>query len=289
MTFLTIILPLTVALTGEVQTADKNLAVRNYESYLHILDNGDLNSISKGLQKFQDDAVSLDLVRIDSLASIFITFYVATIALHNDRMWEDLDFMERLHQDDNRTDSTLSSFYRDLAFNGLGIYDYGRLQYLDQTDAYLFQEITPFVSTSFRRYLYLRMQELKVGFSDHDSLSITFKQVGERVLHWEHFLVRYPNSSVHDRANYYYKTYLSTLLTGLSNSPAFDKNGNLHPELVILYDDYSKRHSATLSGSIVKQFYESLVEGRFRWSPEVRQFYEAHAIRNMHRAQVPLR
>ena len=263
-------------------------AVQNYRRFLNSLDNLDLNSIQAGIEQFQR-AVTSDEAMADTLADLFTTFFVATIALHNDRMWEDLGFMEQLHADDSREDPALALFYHQIRSNGLAIYPFGRLYYVDQQPDYLLSNLGPELSRPSREYLRIRAAELREGFSENDSLVISFKQVGERVIRWERFLVRFPGSLVYDRAYYYYTTYLSTLLTGLARSPAFGTDGMLKPELVILYDDYSKRQSKTLSGQIIKEYNDTLVKGNFRWSPVVRDFYESHGIRNMHKEQVLIR
>ena len=115
--------------------------------------------------------------------------------------------------------------------------------------------------------------------------SLSFKKRGATIK----ALDRYPESVMVGRAAYYYRLYLSTFVTGLRNSPVFDAAGALDPRLSTVYHEFASRHLLTRSGAIVREFYTLLRAADFRWSPPVRDFYEAHGITNMHRAQVPYR
>ena len=145
------------------------------------------------------------------------------------------------------------------------------------------------MSDALRAYLALRRDELARGFSDSDSLLIPLREVGERAIRWERYLDQYPASVVSDYADYYYRLYLNTYLTGLQNSPVFDRQGALHPELSTVYHDFASRYYDTHAGQIVREFYIILKEADFRWSPRVREFYIRRRVRNMHTAQVPFR
>ena len=283
--------PLLLALiTGWLPAQEDDRPVLTpYRHFLGALDKSSIHALGEGMDRLLDLTARLPPARIDSLAQIYMTFFFATISLHNDRMWEDLPFLEKLHADDERQDDGLQPFYDGLEENGLDLYTFGRLYYLDQQPDYLYRNLRGSVSPALHSFLALRMVELAAGFSDQDSLVISFAQVGQRVIDWEEHLVNYPSSVVEHWARFYYRTYLSTLLTGLRLSPVFDADGQLQPALVILYDDFSKRHSRTVSGQLVRQFYGSLIEGDFHWSTAVRDFYVAHGITNMHTAQVPYR
>ncbi len=128
-----------------------------------------------------------------------------------------------------------------------------------------------------------------MGFADDATLLISLTDLGARVIGWEKYMVEHPQSVVAEFANYYYRTYLNTLLTGLKNSPVFDGNGTIQPRFVTAFDRFSKRYSDTQSGQLVREFYDILIQTDFTWSPGIKAFYIDHGIRNMHTAQLPLR
>ena len=260
-----------------------------YTRYLAALDNEDLDAISRGADYFKAHITRLPVAEIDSACVGFMLFLDATISHHNDVIWEDLDFMEQLHDQGAGADLDMAAYRNTLDRNGLSLYTFGRLYYVDQQSDYLYHRFAPYVSRAVRDYLILRRDELAVGFADNATLLISLTDLGSRIIRWEKYLAEHPQSVLVDFASYYYRTYLNTLLTGLKNTPVFDGNGVIRPLFVTAYDDFSKRYSDTDSGDLIRQFYAILIISDFRWSPGIRAFYVDHGIRNMHTAQLPLR
>lgn len=263
--------------------------VTAYTHYLDALDNEDLDAISRGADYFKAHIAQLSVAEIDTACAAFMLFLAATISHHNDVIWEDLDFMERLHDQGDHADPDMQAYRNTLDRNGLSLYTFGRLNYVDQKDDYLYHRFAPYVSRAVRDYLIVRRDELAVGFADDATLLISLTDLGARIIRWEKYLAVHPHSVVADFASYYYQTYLNTLLTGLKNSPVFDGTGTIQPRFVTAFDRFSKRYSDTQSGQLVRQFYDILITSDFRWSPGVKAFYMEHGIRNMHTAQLPLR
>lgn len=264
-------------------------SVTAYTRYLDALDNEDLDAISRGADYFKAHIVQLSVAEIDSACAAFMLVLAATISHHNDVIWEDLAFMEQLHGQGADSDPDIQAYLNTLDRNGLGLYTFGRLYYVDQKDDYLYDRFAPYVSRAVRDYLILRRDELAAGFADDAKLLISLTDLGARIIRWEKYLAEHPHSVVADLADYYYRIYLSTFLTGLKNAPVFDGNGTIQPRFVTAFDRFSKRYSDTQSGQLVRQFNDILITSDFRWSPGVKAFYVGHGIRNMHTAQLPLR
>ncbi|MFB0516744.1 MAG: hypothetical protein ACETWG_09110 [Candidatus Neomarinimicrobiota bacterium] len=270
-------------------THDTTSPLIAYTRYLDALDKEDFDSISAGVRYFKSHLTGLTEAERDSACKAFMTFLFATISHHNDMIWEDYGFISRFHDEEARQSPEIKGYIESLRRNGLDLYTFGRLYYIDQQPDYLYRHFSPYVSEGVRAYLALRLEELAVGFSDSDSLLIPFREVGERVIRWERYLNEYPGAVVADHANNYYQLYLSTFLTGLRLSPVFDQEGALRPELSTVYHDFASRYYDSHAGAIVREFYIILKEAAFRWSPLVRDFYVRRGIRNMHIAQLPYR
>ncbi|MFC1547306.1 hypothetical protein ACFL5M_02145 [Candidatus Neomarinimicrobiota bacterium] len=271
------------------QTVDGIPPVKSYTSFLSSLDKDNFDNLYAGIQYFKSHMVDLPQTDVDSACQAFMTFFFATISHHNDQLWEDYDLISRFHDDQGRREPDIRNYIDALRRNGLDLFTFGRLYYIDQQSEFLYRNFTRYVSPAVRYYLALRSEELAEGFSDNDSLTITFRQVGERVIRWEQYRQQYPASVVSDYADYYYQLYLSTYVTGLKLSPVFDDQGSLRSELSTVYHEFASRHPESQAGFIVKEFYRILQVADFKWSPAVRHFYERRRIRNMHIAQVPYR
>jgi hypothetical protein len=260
-----------------------------YQHYLDALDNNNFDSIFAGVQYYQSHMASLSRAERDSTCKAFMTFFFATISHHNDRIWEDYEFIARFHDDERRQSPDVVAYIDALRRNGLDLYTFGRLYYIDQQPEFLFRQFSAHVSPAVRYYLALRAEELAVGFSDSDSLLLSFRDVGKRVMLWEQYLEQHPRSVVDDFARHYYQLYLHTFLTGLQQSPVFDSEGGLRPELSTVYHEFASRYYQSHAGALIREFYIILKEADFRWSPKVRDFYVRRRIRNMHTAQIPFR
>ena len=271
------------------QTVEPVSPSQSYHRFLASLDKTNFDNIYAGIQYYKSHIVNLPQADIDSACHAFMTFFFATISHHNDRLWEDYDFISRLHDNKARAAPDIREFIASFRRNGLDLFTFGRLYYIDQQSEFLYRNFSRYVSPAVRFYLALRSEELAQGFSDNDSLTITFRQVGERIIRWEQYRRQYPESVVSDYADYYYQLYLNTFLTGLRLSPVFDEQGGLRPELSTVYHEFASRHGDSRAGFLVKEFYRILQVADFKWSPAVRHFYERRAIRNMHIAQIPYR
>ncbi|MFC1543499.1 hypothetical protein ACFL4K_03040 [Candidatus Neomarinimicrobiota bacterium] len=263
--------------------------VAEYTHFLDALDNDNFDSIYAGIQYFKSHLVDLPLAERDTAFSEFMTFFFATISYHNDMIWEDYDLISRLHDRAARQNPETQTYINSIQRNGLDLYTFGQLYYIDQQSDYLYSHFAPYVSLAMGEYLALRRDELAVGFSDSDSLLITFREVGERMIRWELYRENYPNSVLADAANYYYQLYLCSFLTGLKLSPVFESDGALRPELSTVYHEFASRYLDTHSGMLVREFYIILKEAGFSWTPKVRDFYVRRRIQNMHQAQIPYR
>ncbi|UCD38736.1 MAG: hypothetical protein JSW54_04450 [Fidelibacterota bacterium] len=263
--------------------------VSTYTHFLDALDKDNFDSIFAGVQYYRLHSDDLSTAERDSACKAFMTFFFATISHHNDMIWEDYDFIARFHEDKQRRSPEVADYIDALQRNGLDLYTFGRLYYIDQQPEYLFRNFSRYVSPALRFYLALRSEELAVGFSDSDSLLIAFKEAGVRAIRWEQYLNQHPRSVVADFADYYRQLYLHTFLTGLERTPVFDPEGGLRPELSTVYHEFASRYYDTHAGAIVREFYIILKEADFRWSPKVRDFYIRRRVQNMHTAQIPFR
>ena len=204
-------------------------------------------------------------------------------------MWEDLDFLEILHARNDPPDAQIAAFHTALAENGLALFTLGKLLYVDQREEYLYNNFYPYLSSAAQAFLSLRRAELSWGFSDDDMLLISFADVGMRIISWEHYLTRFPDSVLTSTGRHYYQIYLSTFLTGLKKSPIFDGRGRAREEIMLVHRNFILKNYNTGAGKMVEKYYDTLTRVDFRWSRPVREFYEANNITNMHTAQVPLR
>ncbi len=270
-------------------TAPPSSPVARWTAYIDTLDKDDLDSFFRAITNFKACCTHLPAAQVDSIFKSFQTFFFATISRHNDLIWEDLDFLERLHSRERPREPEIEAFLEVLERNGLGLYTLSELYYIDQRADYLYRHFYPYVSRAVKDYLILRKRELAAGFSDDEMLVISYAELGTRIVAWEYYRDKYPGSIMAESAKYYYRVYLSTFLTGLRRSPVFGPDGTLDPAVKRVYASFFRRHDGTRAARLVEDFYFLLDEADFRWSAPIKDFYQQRGIINMHTFQVPYR
>ncbi len=263
--------------------------VAAWTAYIDSLDKDDLDSFSGAISSFKVCCTHLPAAQVDSIFQTFQTFFFATISRHNDLIWENLDFLERLHSRERPREPEIEAFLASLERNGLGLYTLSELYYIDQRADYLYRHFYPYVSWAVKDYLALRKVELAAGFSDDERLVISYAELGTRIVAWEHYRDKYPGSIMAEAAQYYYRVYLSTFLTGLRRSPVFGPDDTLDPAVKRVYSAFFRRNDGTRAARTVEDFYFLLEEKGFKWSAPIKDFYRRQGIINMHTFQVPYR
>ncbi len=280
---------LAIPSSSSPDTAPPPSPVARWVAYIDSLDKDDLDSFSGAITNFKACCTHLPEAQVDSIFKSFQTFFFATISRHNDLIWEDLDFLERLHARERPRAPEIEAFLEVLERNGLGLFTLSKLYYIDQRADYLYRHFYPYVSLAVKDYLSLRKVELAAGFSDDELLVISYAQLGTRIVAWEHYQDKYPGSIMTESAQYYYRVYLSTFLTGLRRSPVFGPDGNLDPAVKRVYASFFRLYDTTRAARLVEDFYFLLEEVGFKWSPPIKDFYQQQGIINMHTFQVPYR
>ncbi len=142
--------------------------------------------------------------------------------------------------------------------------------YLDVLPDYFHSIFKGHVSKGLNSYLDQRNKELAEGFSEDAGLRISFNQVYERVVAWENIIQENPHFILSDDADYYYKTYLETLLTGMDNSRVFDGDDRkLNPEIQKLYESIIQSAGNSKSKSIISEYYSIASKNDFKYSEQL--------------------
>ncbi|WP_175622303.1 tetratricopeptide repeat protein [Chryseobacterium schmidteae] len=90
------------------------------------------------------------------------------------------------------------------------------------------------VTPDFETYISGKDREGKENYAVDAGLLITWEELGERVIFWENFVKKYPNSSLIKTAKEDYSTYLSDYLFGMDKTSTYERYSE-QPEK--LYDE----------------------------------------------------
>ena len=87
------------------------------------------------------------------------------------------------------------------------------------------------VTADYRDYIQLNADDDKVLFDNDAAIAIPLEDVGKRIINWEDFIAKYPNSKLIANAKYLYLYYQTAYLFGADNTPVFDSEKNsINPE-----------------------------------------------------------
>ena len=176
----------------------------------------------------------------------------------------------------------LIEFKRSLDVCGLTLLNSEGTYYVDANCDYYYNLFKDKVSPALTDYLKIRKKELNQGFSEDAELLISFHQLYERVLTWEDFTAKYPDFFNIREAQFYYASYLSTLITGMDNSqPFYTETGKLLPELRKLYLKITKRDDSRKSTNVIKDYYELLRVSDFSMPADLDQFLKDNELYSM--------
>lgn len=217
----------------------------------------------------------------DSVYVLFNNVVYSAINDFNDSL--ELKYSTLLHIANRKiVDLEITKFKRCLDICGLTLLRTEGENYVDVNYDYYYKLFKDRVSPALNDYLKIRKKELRQGFSDDAELIISFHQLYKRVITWEKFNMKYPDFFNSHDSQLYYATYLSTLITGMDNSPVFDYDtGTLFPEINKLYLKIISHHESLKSTGVIKEYYELLKASDFKMPYQIDQFLKDNELFSM--------
>jgi hypothetical protein len=150
--------------------------------------------------------------------------------------------------------------------------------YISDGSDWLLRTAGPALPTPFRDYLTLRLRDTAEGFAEDAGLRITWAELRQRLRRWEDFDASISRFERSDEVHARLQLYLATLLTGLDNTPAFDREtGAIDKELRKEIETYLRDPQAR-SRKVVRGYYDLMVKSGFRSTPALDEYVAAHDL-----------
>lgn len=268
-------------------SSSPSVALLKYREYSKNLVKTDLSSISKALDKYKESFTTDPVEYRDSAFAEFRNLFYNIINNYSEIFWNNAELMKKVNEKQN-DDPTVKAFKSTLETNGLRLSVTEGSYYIDEKPDFLINNFKSYVSPGVNEFLNLRSRELEQGFSEDARLLITFRQLGERIITWQNYLNKYPESPMQAEAKFSFHLYLNTFLTGLDNSP-ISSDEVLLPEIKQVYSEFISKYKDTESGKIVEKFYAILSKNNFHLTDDLDDFYEENQIESMKGVQPPTR
>ncbi|WDF64296.1 hypothetical protein [Flavobacterium sp. KACC 22763] len=125
---------------------------------------------------------------------------------------------------------------------------------------FYYQIFKNYVTRDYKDYLYLISEESKSLYSADAGLVISFKDLGDRIISWENFMTKYPDSNLIASVKEQYKNYQMDYLVGQDNTPtaerATDEN-YIYPENIQEFNRFMKKYPKSPTVPLINLFMEN--------------------------------
>lgn len=131
---------------------------------------------------------------------------------------------------------------------------------IDPIPDFYYKIFKNYVTDDYKDYLYLKSEENKSLYSADAGLVISFKDLGDRVISWENFMTKYPNSKLISSVEEEYKNYQMDYLVGQDNTPTAERSSDekyIYPENIQEFNRFLKKYPNSPTVPLVNLFLEN--------------------------------
>ncbi|MBK5252414.1 MAG: SH3 domain-containing protein [Peptostreptococcaceae bacterium] len=147
--------------------------------------------------------------------------------------------VEDLRQPANLPDGAIQNLMKKYRDMGYSVYMAEGMYYIEPDPQFLLGNFKTNISDDLFDYLTYRAEEVESHTFHDAAVIITWNELGDRIVDWENFLSKYPDSPYRDDAKSMYDVYLYTFLIGADNTPAYEYPTEiLDPKLLESYRRY---------------------------------------------------
>ncbi|WP_294962495.1 hypothetical protein [uncultured Flavobacterium sp.] len=117
-----------------------------------------------------------------------------------------------------------------------------------------------YVTSDYKEYLHLKSEENKTLYSADAGLVISFKDLGDRIISWENFMTKYPDSKLIVSVKEEYKNYQMDYLVGQDNTPTAERATDekyIYPENIQEFNRFMKKYPKSPTVPLINLFMEN--------------------------------
>ncbi len=244
----------------------KIVSVGDYRDVLHQLDQGDLKSIEVAatlLKNCDSDSISLDSIFFEF--TDFLNIATSSFLDNNERVSTQLA--------NSTSKDSIDRIGQMLAPYGIGLVASEGAWYLEPQNGYLLKNFGSKLSTAYREYLNIEVEEQKTRFAEDGSILIPIDSLASRIITHENFMDRHPDFIAGKMAQDQFAQYLGAYLAGMDNSRVFDKVTNiLKDEPRKSFESFIERNPNRKSTEIIKAYLDLLRATNFYYTDKLDSF-----------------
>ena len=133
---------------------------------------------------------------------------------------------------------------------------------LDVVPNFYYDIFKDYVTEEYKEYLKLEVKEKEKSHSSKGAMLITFEELGERIVAWEKFLEKYPNSTLKSKVEYICGIQKEAYIFGLHYTPTLiisddGKSYKIAEESMKAFDIFIKKYPDSPTTEVIKYFLEN--------------------------------
>ena len=175
-------------------------------------------------------------------------------------------FLDSIYNDtngENFTDKDWSDANKILNKYDLELWDIGEGMVTIRELPHLYYDIfKDYVTNDYKEYLKIWAKDNEKLYQADAGLLISFEEIGERIITWENFLNKFPNSTLKQRVNDLLNSYREDYILGMDNTPTIDGGYDNIPitideDVKKEYDRFIKKYPNSPTVELIKYFIEN--------------------------------
>ena len=170
-----------------------------------------------------------------------------------DGIYNSSEGKEFTEEDWNNTNKTLNKYDLELWDIGEGIVTIRELPHL------YYDVFKDYVTEDYKEYLKIWAKDNEELYQADAGLMISFEELGERIITWENFLNKFPNSTLKQRVVDLLNSYREDYILGMDNTPTRDGGYDnipitIYEEAKKEYDRFMKKYPNSPTVELIRYF-----------------------------------
>ena len=195
-----------------------------YRAFVAALDSTDMTVVVAAMEEYKRSFKAESQSLCDSAYAIFQAKYDVVEGLLNMSHQNDTTDYSPLFQKGGVVPAAVKSFQLNLQKNGFKLSSAGGATYIEVDRNFVSGNFYSMISPSFKMYLDEIQKENKEGFAIDEVITISYRQLVDRIIWYENFIAENPGSVMLDNCRNYKKAYLTYLLTGYGKTALYSNS-----------------------------------------------------------------
>ena len=173
----------------------------------------------------------------------------------------EVSILDKFYNEDTETKNLIKRKEKELLTHGLEFNEMGEgLVEIKTKNEFYYNIFKNYVTDDYRDYLEIKKNEGNTSYSNDGGLVISFRELGDRIIVWEKFMEKYPNSKLIPSVKQNYKDYQWDYIFGMENTRTIEdtnpKNLFIYPENIEEFNRFKKMYPSSATNKLINIFFE---------------------------------